>query len=260
VNNVTQITKKSTDLSFFRVDKGRNHWYEDARGKKIPGVTTILSSGLPKPALLPWGIKSVAEYAINHWGELEAKPIAERLTELKNAPYADRDAAANRGTEVHNFGEKLIKGEEVSPPPELIGYVEAYARFLDEWEVEPLLVENAIVNHRVRYAGTFDMVIRIPWFGDDPVIADIKTSRSGVYGETAFQLAAYANAEKYQANGEEFDFPKGIKRGFVIHVRPEGYGFYEVPIKAKQFREFCYIAEVAKAAEDARHYVKKVEI
>ena len=34
------------------------------RGEKFWSVTTIISGGLPKPALLPWGIKAVAEAAV----------------------------------------------------------------------------------------------------------------------------------------------------------------------------------------------------
>ena len=246
------------ELTFFRIDKGRNHHYVDQAGNKIPGVTSILGDGMPKPALLPWGIKSVSEYAVNNWEELSKLPISDRLTTLKGSPYAERDAAANRGTEVHRFAEMLIKGEAVSPPLEIRPYVENYARFLDEWEVEPYLVEVSIVNHRVRYCGTLDMVVRIPKLGDGLFIADIKTNRSGVYGETAFQLAAYANAERYQQDGLEYDFPKGIERGFVIHVTAEACKLYELPITPKVFRQFCYVAEVAKAANESKGYVREV--
>lgn len=30
------------------------HWYQDATGAKIPGVTGIVGDGLPKPALIAW--------------------------------------------------------------------------------------------------------------------------------------------------------------------------------------------------------------
>jgi hypothetical protein len=33
-------------------------------------VTTILSGGVPKPALVPWGIKSTAEGAVTHFDVL----------------------------------------------------------------------------------------------------------------------------------------------------------------------------------------------
>ena len=58
------------------------HHYEDNNGKRIPGVTTILDKGLPKPALLPWGIKAVAEYAVNNREDL-AKVEREEIAVIK---------------------------------------------------------------------------------------------------------------------------------------------------------------------------------
>ena len=37
---------------FIRRNYGRGHGYKDANGVKVPRVTTILSKGLPKPALV----------------------------------------------------------------------------------------------------------------------------------------------------------------------------------------------------------------
>ncbi len=48
------------------------HWYEDATGARVPGVTSLLDAGLPKKALVGWGIRSVAEYAVDHWPDLSA--------------------------------------------------------------------------------------------------------------------------------------------------------------------------------------------
>lgn len=48
-----------------------------------------------------------------------------------------------------------------------------------------------------RYAGTFDMLLTSPLFPGRVVLADWKTSRSGIYGETALQLEAYHKADFY---------------------------------------------------------------
>ena len=245
---------KGKPPTFKRVNYGRGHGYKDGNGNKIPGVTTILGAGLAKPALMAWGIKSVAQYAIDHWDDLAAKPVSARLEELKGSPYADRDAAANRGTEVHSYAERLMRGEEVTPPDAIRGHVESYVKFLDEWEPEPVLVEASVANFRVGYAGSLDMVVKIPKLGDGLFIADIKTSRSGIFGEVAFQLAAYANAEWYLKDGEMKYMPE-IDRGLAIHVRADGYDVYELPIGREVFRQFEYIAQVAKAVELAKDYV-----
>lgn len=231
------------------------HWYVDANGLKVPGVTSILSAGWPKPALVGWGIKSVAEYAVDHWDDLtEAKP-SERLTTLKGSPYADRDAAANRGTAVHALAEQLVHGVEVEVPDELAGHVESYVRFLDEWQPEPVLVERTVVNYTVGYAGTLDLSARFPCWPGEHVIADIKTSRSGVFGETGLQLAAYRYAEFYvDDDGSEKPMPP-IDRVVVIHVRADGYDV--VPVRADDyvFSRFRHVAVVARAAEEAKSWV-----
>ena len=64
-----------------RVDTMRygkpSHHYVDGNGARIPGVTTILSGGMPKPALVGWGIRTVAEYAIDRWDELAGKLLVQ---------------------------------------------------------------------------------------------------------------------------------------------------------------------------------------
>lgn len=250
------MSVKVSSPSFKRVETARGHSYKDAKGNKIPGVTTILSNGMPKPALVGWGIKSVAQYAVDFWEDLAEIPISRRLEELKGAPYADRDKAANRGTEVHSYAERLMNGEEVDPPDEIRGHVESYIKFLDEWQPVPVLTEASVVNHRVGYAGSLDTVAQYPCWPGLNVIGDIKTSRSGIFGETAFQNSAYANAEFYLKDGIELPMIK-IDKSIAIHVRADGYDVYELPLNPRIFRQFEYIAQVAKAAELAKDYVGK---
>ena len=52
---------------FRRIDSGRGHRYVDAYGIKVPGVTTLLSGGLPKPALTNWAARTAAEFAVDNW-------------------------------------------------------------------------------------------------------------------------------------------------------------------------------------------------
>ena len=238
-----------------RVDRGRNHWYTDANGMKIPGVTSIIGNGLPKPALVGWGIKSVAEYAVDYWDELAKLPPNARRDRLKKAPYDDRDAAARRGTEVHRLAEQLIQGQEVAVPDELAGHVGSYLRFLEEWDPQEFLVEAALVNYTHGYAGTADLFCTLPRFGDELVVMDIKTTRSGIFGETALQLAAYAHAEFY-VSGDESEKPlPRASRGFAIHVRADGYDVRELPIGEDVYMRFRYVAVNAETADMTRDWV-----
>src|SRR5690606_14582211 len=140
-----------------RVDTARGHHYVDGNGDRVPGVTTIISDGLPKPALVNWAANSTAEYAVDHWDELAALPPAKRLAQLQGARYADRDRAKVRGTEIHRAAERLLAGEAVEVPDEIAGHCESYARFLDEFHVEPVHVEFSVVSYRWGYAGTADL-------------------------------------------------------------------------------------------------------
>jgi len=230
-----------------RCNIGRGHVYEDANGRPIPGVTTIIGKGLPKPALTAWAARTVAEAAINRWDELAEQAISVRLKTLKDAPWADRDSAARRGTEVHGLAEALIKGERVTVPDELAGHVDSYLKFLNDWDPDPILVEAVIVNYTVGYAGTLDSVVAID---KRTLIIDIKTTRSGVYGEVAAQLAAYRYAEMYvDALGcEQPMIP--VDGAAVLHVRSDGYSLIPVEAGPQQFRAFRYIAEVAKFADN----------
>jgi hypothetical protein len=235
-----------------RRDRGRTHWYEDANGTRVPGVTTILSNGLPKPALINWAGNVTAEYAVDHWDELAGKSPSVKLAELKKARYADRDAAANRGTQVHGLAEQLIRGVEVPVPEELAGHVEAYVRFLDEWNPTPLLVEAVVVSHKHGYAGTLDLVAEV---GGRVWLLDVKTGRSGVFGEVAAQLAGYRYADVYvDGSGVEVPMPV-VDRCGVIHVRSDGYSLLPVDAGPAQFRYLLYAQQVAEFCDVNRSFI-----
>lgn len=187
-----------------RVETKRGHYYKDGAGERIPGVTTILGDGLPKAALINWAANATAEAAVNRWEELADMPPAQRLDTLKRARYLTTDKAKRRGTEVHAYAEKLVQGEEVAGiPDELRGHVEGYTKFLDAFNVQPVLVEVVIVNYTYGYAGTLDLVAEIdcPHCSRRCVwLMDVKTNEKGIYAETALQLAAYRYSEFYVDN------------------------------------------------------------
>jgi hypothetical protein len=240
-----------------RVETARGHSYRDAEGRKVPGVTTILSDGLPKKALINWSGSATAEYAIDNWDELAQLKPSERLKKLQGGRYEIRDAAANRGTQVHALAEKLIHGTEIEVPDAIAGHVESYVQFLDEWEPTPVLVEAVVMSHTHGYAGTLDLIADLPDRGR--VLMDIKTSRSGIFGETALQLAAYRYADVYldESGDEPVETPlPTVDEVAAIHVRADGYDVRPLVAGPKQLREFLYAREVARFAEEhSRSYV-----
>lgn len=239
-----------------RVDgtyRGRpTHHYIDANGARVPGVTTLLDKGLPKPALLPWGIKTVAEYAVNERERLTGMKPTEMLSELKGAPYRERDAAAKRGTEVHALAERLVQGLEVEVPPELDRHVAHYVEFLDAFNPQPILIEATVYHAAFGYAGTLDIVAEV---GGESWLLDVKTNRSGVYAETAYQLAAYRHAECYvDADGVSQPMVQ-VDRCAVIHVNDAGWSVVPVRADAAVFKKFRHIMVVALEAESNGSYL-----
>lgn len=229
-----------------RIDGGRGHWYK-LDGQKVDGVTTVISNGIPKPALINWAAREVATYAADNLEAIATLDRAARIDLLKGSHYRERDAAARRGTEVHGLAEKLINGEEITVPEELSGHVDSYMRFLDEWNPTPILVEAVLGNRSHKWMGTCDLICLVD---GKMALLDIKTTRSGIFGETALQLAAYSHAEFYiDAAGEE-QLMIPIEWCGAIWVRADGYDVVPVEADDSVYRTFRYAQMIAKWQTD----------
>lgn len=229
-----------------RRDTAKGHHYVDATGARVPGVTTILGDGLPKPALINWAANATADAAVNDWDALSDMKPAARLKHLQGARYADKDRAAKRGTEVHGFAERLALGHAVEVPDELAGHVEAYARFLDEFSVKPVYVEFSVASYACGYAGTGDLIADITHGGiTRRLLMDVKTNRTGIFAETALQLAAYRYADVLIDGDTEQPMPP-VDGCAAIHVRADGYSLIPVTADEQQHKQFRYAQMVAQ--------------
>lgn len=239
-----------------RVDTAKGHYYKDARGERVPGVTTIIDNGPRKKAIENWNATATAEYAVDHWAELSDLAPAARLKALQRARYETTDKAKNRGTEVHKAAEQLLAGKPAQVPEEIAGHVEAYARFLDEFKVEPVHVEFSCVSYRWGYAGTADLCawVQVPERGRLLLLMDLKTSRSGVFGESALQLAAYRYADKWIVEGEEIA-PAEIDHCAAIHVRGDGYELVPVEAGEQEFKDFLYAQRIGQFLDRSRDLI-----
>lgn len=239
-------------------EKAHRYWLD---GKVIPGVTTLLGKGLPKPAIPYWAAKSVAEYVIqNPEGVENLRAMGEgpAIAALKQIPWEKRDQAAVRGTDVHALGERLIHGENVDVPEHLAGHVEGYAAFLDEWDIEPILTEKSCANRKWFYAGRFDAIVKL---NGATCLLDLKTSK-GVYGETSLQTAAYAKAEFYVTDenpNDEIPMPH-IDRIAVAHVTESGTTLHDLGDIENSFRIFQHIQWTAKRVDEIKGLVSEALI
>ncbi len=227
-------------------------------GRPIPSVTTLLKAGLPTPALTQWAARSVAEWVADNDDKVEQLRRLSRaamVAELKQVPWTARDRAAVRGTDVHALAEQLVKGEQVEVPGHLDGYVDAYVRWLDEWNPQPVLVETFVFSRKHWYAGRLDLVADIR---GERWLLDVKTA-AGVYPDNALQLAAYRGAECYQTDGGAERglaemAPEGTRLG-VIHVRPDGADLVPLDSSQEPWRDWLHCSWLAKREKQRKGYV-----
>jgi hypothetical protein len=255
-----------------RRNHGRGHSYTDGEtGAKVAGVTTIMSAGLPKPALISWTGDATADYAIDHWAELDALPISERWKRIKKGRFEALNNAANKGRKIHKIAERLMDGQAVEIPEDLDGYVQACVAFLDGFDFQPEYVEAVVYSDRHKHAGTLDAIgtlllpdleelddiPRDPDTGRSRGLIDWKSGGSGIFGDVAFQFAGYRFSEWMidPATGEVIEMP-GVDFCGAVHLTRFGtFEFKPVTVEKDQYRDFLYINEVARIAETSRDLV-----
>lgn len=191
---------------FVRKNQGNGHSYT-LDGAPVPGVTTVIGV-LDKPQLVKWAADQSASYAIENWLELAEVPMIERAKRIAEARFNTNRKATVKGNRIHNLGERLAHGEEVEVPIELQRPVSAYARFLDAWQIETVATETPVCSTEWGFAGTFDLVGRLPRFGT--ALLDVKTGKR-VYDEVGLQLNAYAGCDLRLVSREVIG-PRGGRR------------------------------------------------
>lgn len=260
-----QYGRNRVYLDLDRPVPGRKNTWE-----KIPGVTTLIREGLPKEVFARYAGTATAEYAVNHWDELAALPAAERLSRLNKGRYENRDKAGDRGTEIHTLARHLVHGHEVPVPAEIEGYVRAVVTFMDEFDLQPVAEELAVFSETDYWGGRLDFIgsVEVPdleiydWIprgedGRSVMLGDYK-SGSGIFGETAFQLAAYRHAEF----AIDEDVPKGVAPEIVdvpesdfgagVHIRADGtYSVIGLDTSDSVYEDFLSIKATADVADRA---------
>lgn len=143
-------------IKFFRDD----HTYT-LYGTKIPSVTQIISSA---------GIYSYT-----------------------NVPDRFLEAASERGRAVHRVLELLALHEGYSPPEWSDGYILAWNKFREFYDVKVIETERIVFHKHHMYCGTLDRICTLR--GVDKYIIDIKTTANAMPSHD-LQTAAYALAYK----------------------------------------------------------------
>ena len=119
--------------------------------------------------------------------------------------------AAERGTAVHNAIENYLQFGIVDIAPEYQGYMDAFLKWLEDFDVKPLATESRVYHKTLRYAGTADMPAIV---NGQVICVDYKTSASVNKMLTGIQLEAYAKA--YESHGIKFDGKA------ILHLKGNG--------------------------------------
>lgn len=235
------------------------HFYEKSHrykldGEWVPGVTTVLGV-LNKPALIKWAANQVASYVADNRAAVEHLYDMGRdamVGALKETPWQKRDEAGYRGNVLHDYAQRLLRGEELELDldDEHMAVVESALAFMEDWSIEPILIEQACASRQHRWAGTLDLVADN---SEGPrAIFDWKSGKR-IYAEACFQLNAYAHAEFYGVDGDEHPMPElQIGAAYGVHIRADGYDVVPLEFGEHVYEEFLTIRrafDIQKRAE-----------
>lgn len=240
------MTAATTTTRLVRRNYGRGHGYK-LDGEKVAGVTTVIDV-LDKPALRNWFAEQAAKRAVDEWDQLAELPITERLERIRYGARDKVQAAALRGTEIHTLGQKIAHGEEVDVPAEHLGPAEAYARWLDRWEIETIASETPLASVKHGYGGTADLWCKVGKRDNALALIDLKTGK-GIYSETGLQLAAYRYSDLIQPEkGVEISTP-AVDLVYVAHLLPDDVRMLPITADERVFRDFLYVLQAYRAVQ-----------
>ena len=138
----------------------------------------------------------------------------------KDAPLWQMEAAADRGTKVHAATEALDKTGRAEIEDSYLPYLQAYAQFRQEHEVQWELIEYADYHPELMYAGTIDRYGIVDGYR---TLADLKTTY------LVYKPLCGASLNLYRLILEARQ--KVVERLMIIHLKKDGtYKLVNIPI------------------------------
>lgn len=239
-------------------DDSRSFYVDVETGERLKSVTTILSQGVPKLALMQWYANTAAMAAVTDLERLVGiRTDAERTRMydwLRNAPNRQRDARADIGSAVHRFIEAEVLGEpvpqELLDDPKLGLYLRHFQQFVTDFQVVFKASEMVVANYTDGCAGTLDDILESPYINAGlPTCGDVKTGGEldvkGVYAEAGLQMSAYRHAQfAWLRDGRKVPMPATFG-GVVLHLRPEGIRVIPVECGPDMYAVFLHAKQIA---------------
>jgi hypothetical protein len=129
----------------------------------------------------------------------------------KDAPLWQMEVAADRGTKVHAATEALDKTGRAEIEDDYLPYLQAYALFRQEHDVQWELIEHPDYHPAHRYAGTIDRYGMLDGFS---TLLDIKTTYK------VYKPLCSASLNLYRMVLEARQ--KTVERLAILHLRKDG--------------------------------------
>lgn len=147
---------------------------------------------------------------------MELPSVTKIMQPLSSFIYSGVDArtlnaAAAKGTIVHNACENFIKFGIVDISAEYSGYMDAFLKWHEDYSPEILASETRLYHKVMRYAGTADIVAIVD---GALTLIDIKSTYNLEEMACGVQLEAYAQA--FKTDGLE------IQAKQILHLKKDG--------------------------------------
>ncbi len=234
------------------------YYTHPATGKRLVSVTNVLSTGVAKPALVPWAAKVTAEHVMDNLPEIVARSRTDRegvLREIKAQVRVTRDRAADLGTRIHALADAHVTGRQIAwedGDDEAEPFVGQYVAWLAAYGVnldrDILAAELTVADPAEGWAGTLDLIVTLPIGWDSsqqkayPLpdgercawMVDLKTSATrpaaSVYAEYALQLTALRSArEMWLPDDTVAPVEQGVVGTAVLNLRKTTHELIPVP-------------------------------
>lgn len=219
------------------------------KGERLLSVTSLRKViGMPFP-LHNWVIKQTIGAAISlvpTWPEGDDIKNLERA--IRKASMGERDAAADKGTAIHEAVEKGLAPHEVDPT--LSPYILHYADAVSTLGIKPLVQEAQTWNPTLGYAGTLDMLGTVFTGTENEAlgIIDLKTGK-GLYLDHVLQTLAYGMAEFIGqddvVDDEATDLLRKVNGLFILHVMESGWEFIELSPDPSAWKAFEHMVSLS---------------
>lgn len=224
---------------------GSRKYVHPITGETVPSVTTVLKI-IAKPNVTQWAARKAAEYAVEHWDEMEGWHPDQKIAQIKSAHEQISGDARDIGNKVHEVAELWAKGEAHNPPKETSAYVNQLISFLMDNNVRFIENEITLWSRTYNYAGTADAIADI---GGQVYLLDFKTGKR-VYAEAALQLSALAECDFIiREDGTEEEIP-ALEILAAVHIRPRSFKLIPVNRRDENFSCFYACRQIVHWMED----------